>query len=663
MCGIVGIIDPALSTTEIWPILGQMNDVITHRGPDDDGFFVIDGIGLGMRRLSIIDLAGGKQPIYNEDGSIVIVFNGEIYNYRELTRQLQRRGHTFTTASDTEVIVHLYEELGEDCVHHLRGMFAFAVWDKRRRQLFIARDRLGIKPLYYTQVGKRLVFGSEIKSILQHPEVQARLNLEALGNFLSLKYVPAPQTMFTDILSLPPGHTLTCDSNGVMVRQYWDLSFTNNQNGHQREEVYAEQLEALLRESVKLRLRSDVPFGAFLSGGIDSSTVVALMSQFLDEPVKTFSVGFDTDGAEADELPYARLVAQQYQTDHHEILITSQDFIDLAEKVAWHLDQPIADQATVATYMVSKLASQHVKMVLTGEGGDELFAGYARYAGERLSPMFRYIPRPIRSLALAASERLPGLRRAKIALYALCQPDETSRFTNWFPLFNYDRKRAVLSGNLKLDDMATNHVFAQQLARTNAIEPLNRMLYVDTKLWLPDYLLLRGDKLSMANSLEARVPILDHKLVEFAASLPPNLKLRHLTRKYLLKKSSRTLLPAEIIDRKKQGFPIPITRWLRNEARPFVRDLLSPAAIKRRGLFDLDYVEKMLGEYESGFADHSNLLWGLVSIELWHRCFIDSSHLSKEVADPVIRVEQEKQRERENYENDKSAPGVDAAGE
>lgn len=650
MCGIAGIIDPTSSPAEIRLLLQRMTDVMIHRGPDDEGFFISDGIGLGMRRLSIIDLVGGKQPIHGEDGRIVVVFNGEIYNYRELTRQLRRRGHTFTTASDTEVIVHLYEELGEDCVHQLRGMFAFAVWDKSRRQLFVARDRLGIKPLYYTQVGKRLVFGSEIKSILQHPEVQARLNLEALSNFLSLKYVPAPQTFFADILSLPPGHTLTCNSNGVMVRQYWDLSFTNNDpNGHQREEVYAEQLEALLRESVELRLRSDVPFGAFLSGGIDSSTVVALMSQFLDEPVKTFSVGFDTDGEGTDELPYARLIARQYQTDHHEVFITARDFIDLAEKVAWHLDQPIADQATVATYMVSKLASQHVKMVLTGEGGDELFAGYARYAGEQLSPIFRHIPRPIRSLALATSDRLPGLHRPKIALYALCQLDETIRFTNWFPLFNHDRKRAVLSADLKqeLNCTAADHAFAQQLARTNATEPLNRMLYVDTKLWLPDYLLLRGDKLSMATSLEARVPILDHKLVEFAASLPPNLKLRLLTRKYLLKKVSRTLLPAEIIDRKKKGFPIPISKWLKNEARPFVRDLLSPATIRRRGLFDLGYVEKMLDEYESGFADHSHLLWGLISVELWHRCFIDSLHPGEGVADPVIRIQQEKQRERE----------------
>jgi asparagine synthase (glutamine-hydrolysing) len=623
-----------------------MLEDIRHRGPDDQGVHLDQGLAIGMRRLSIIDLAGGKQPIYNEDESIAIVFNGEIYNYLELTEKLRQCGHVFRTACDTEAIVHLYEELGEGCVHQLRGMFAFALWDKSRRKLFIARDRLGIKPLYYSQVGECLVFGSEIKSILRHPEVHACLDLEALSSFLSLKYVPAPHTMFADILSLPPGHTLTCDSNGVTVRQYWDLSFTNNHSGHHSENAYAEQLEMLLRESVKLRLQSDVPFGAFLSGGIDSSTIVALMSQFLDKPVKTFSVGFDMGGQGTDELPYARLVARQYQTDHHEIITTSRDFIDLAEQVAWHLDQPIADQATVATYMVSKLASQHVKMVLTGEGGDELFAGYARYSGERLSPLFRHIPRSVRSFALATSEHLPGLRRPKIALYALCQPDEVTRFAHWFPLFGPERKRAVLSADLAQElDGTADRTFAQQLAQTNATEPLNRMLYVDTKLWLPDYLLLRGDKLSMAASLEARVPILDHKLVEFAASLPPNLKLRHLTRKYLLRKTSRTLLPAEIIDRRKKGFPIPISKWLRNQAHPFMRDLLSPATVRRRGLFDADYVEEMLREFESGFANHAHLLWGLISIELWHRCFIDSPHRAAGCTDAVSRIEPEKQRE------------------
>jgi len=641
MCGIAGMIDPTLSPTEIWSVLQRMTAVMIHRGPDDEGFFISGGVGLGMRRLSIIDLVSGKQPLYNEDRSVVVVFNGEIYNYRGLTEELRRRGHVFTTASDTEVIVHLYEDFGEDCVHELRGMFAFAVWDTRNRRLFLARDRLGIKPLYHTQVGERLVFGSEIKAILQHPEVQARLNLEGLSNYLSLKYVPAPQTMFTDIFAVPPGHTLTCDQHGVTIRSYWDLSFANNQNVRESEEAYAEQLGGLLRESVRLRLMSDVPFGAFLSGGIDSRTIVALMSQFLDEPVKTFSVGFEGDGEEFSELPYARLVAKQYQADHHEIIFGPQDLIDLAEKVVWHLDQPIADVAALANYMVAELASRHVKMVLTGEGGDELFAGYARYAGERLSPLFQRIPGPAKSLALAVSDRIPGLRRPKIALYALCQSDEVTRLTNWFPLFNHEMKATLLSDALKreLNGASVDRVFAQHLARTDAADPLSRMLYVDTKLWLPDDLLARGDKMSMAASIEARVPLLDHKIVEFAASLPPHLKLRRLTRKYLLKEVSRAWLPARIIDRKKQGFPIPTSVWFRKEARSFVRDILSPAAIQRRGLFDLDYVEKLLDEHEAGFADHGALLWGLLSVELWHRLFIDSQPRAERAASSVVTVD------------------------
>jgi asparagine synthase (glutamine-hydrolysing) len=506
-------------------------------------------------------------------------------------------------------------------------MFAFAVWDAGRRTLFLARDRLGVKPLYYTQVGGRLVFGSEIKALLQYPAVRARLDLEGLNNFLSLKYVPAPQTMFAGILALPPGWLLACDRRGVSARPYWDLSFACDPGAPQPEQDYAERLEALLRESVRLELRSDVPFGAFLSGGIDSSTIVAIMSQFLDQPVKTFSVGFEGDGAKYSELPYARLVAERYHTEHHEVLVRGQHLVDLAEKVVWHLDQPIADEAALANYMVAELASRHVKMVLTGEGGDELFAGYARYAGERLSSLFRRMPACVRSLALAASPRLPGLRRPKIALYALCQPAEVTRFANWFPLLNGGMKSALLSVEMKrrLDGASADQVFASHLVRTDASDPLSRMLYVDTKLWLPDDLLARGDKTSMAASLEARVPLLDHKLVEFAASLPPHLKLKRFTRKYLLKKVSRAWLPPEIIDRKKKGFPIPMSVWFRKEARSFVRDALSDRTFRQRGLFSPVCVEQLLDEHDTGRADHGTLLWGLLGVELWHRLFIDRS--------------------------------------
>ena len=626
MCGICGFYEYKSQKPASQEALAEMLRVLHHRGPDDSGAHFDKDLALGMRRLSIIDLSGGQQPISNEDGTIVTVFNGEIYNYRELRDELESRGHTLATESDTEVIVHLYEDYGEGCPYYLRGMFGFAVWDSRQRRLFVVRDRLGIKPLYFTQAGGALIFASEIKAILQHPAVSVELNVEALSSYLSLKYVPAPQTIFKGISALPPGSTLTCDSNGVRIRRYWDLSFANHGNGHVREEQYAEQLEALLGECVKQHLMSDVPFGAFLSGGVDSSTIVALMSQFMSEPVKTYSVGFEGDGEAFSELPYARMVAKKFQTDHHEVIIRPSHLSELAEKVVWHLDQPLAEQATLANYMVAELAARDVKMVLTGEGGDELFAGYARYSGERFSPLFRTIPQPVKSLGLSLCSRLPGLRRQKLALFALSQSDEISRFINWFPLFNSEMKQSLMSSDLKgsLSGYGPDFVFAEHLSRTDAVEPLNRMLYVDTKLWLADLLLARGDKMSMAVSLEARVPLLDHKLVEFAAALPQDLKLRKFTRKYLLKKVGKAWLPPQILNRKKQGFPMPTSSWFRKEARPFVRDVLSPSAIKRRGLFHPPFVEKLMNEHESGFADHGALLWGLMNVELWQRIFMDS---------------------------------------
>ncbi|HET7037832.1 MAG TPA: asparagine synthase (glutamine-hydrolyzing) [Thermomicrobiaceae bacterium] len=626
MCGICGIYDyrdgqPAEPFT-----LRRMADAMRHRGPDDDGAFVDGGLGLGFRRLSIIDLAGGHQPMFNEDDSVVLVFNGEIYNYRELRDELLARGHAFQSNSDTEVIVHLYEEVGEACVERLRGMFGFALWDSRRRRLLLARDRLGIKPLYYTDFGGRLLFGSEIKAILEHPAVERRLDMDALGNFLALKYVPAPQTMFQGIRALEPGQFLVCDEDGVRLKRYWDLSF-QPQHPARREAEYAEELGALLRETVRMHLMSDVPFGAFLSGGLDSSTVVALMSEVLEQPVKTFAVVYEGEGAAYSEAPYARAVARRYGADHHEVTLTARDFMTQAERVIWHLDQPIADEAAVANFMVSRLAAEHVKMVLTGEGGDELFAGYARYSGERLSPLARRSPSVVRRAALAGARRLPGLRGPKLALYALAQPDEVRRFSSWFPLFNAERRAQLLTPECasSLDAGGPERVIAAALARADASEPLNRMLYVDSKLWLPDDLLARGDKTSMAASLEARVPLLDHKLVEFAAALPPSLKLHRLTRKYLLRKVAAPLLPPEIIERRKKGFAIPTSVWFRGEARDWVREILATDVLRQRGLFVPEYVASLLDEHERGFADHGQLIWGLLGVELWQRQYLDGT--------------------------------------
>ncbi len=626
MCGIAGILQLDRSRAAPAGVLEEMLRAIVHRGPDEDGRLVDDELAMGMRRLSIIDLQDGQQPIFDEQRRFGVVFNGEIYNYRELRTELEQRGHVFRTRSDTEVIVHLFEEHGSQCVDFLRGMFGLAVWDNQTRSLFLARDRLGIKPLYYTLQGDTLIFGSEIKAVLRHPGVTAQLDHRALGQYLSLKYVPAPRTMFEGILSLPPGHTLHARDGQCHIERYWNVSYAtegDDRSEDQRsEDDCRQQLADLLRESVGLRLRSDVPFGAFLSGGVDSSTIVALMAEQMSEPVKTFSVGFD-GGGEADELPYARQVAERFGCEHHTLVVTASDFLRDAEDVLWHLDQPIADQATVATHMVAKLARRHVKMVLTGEGGDELFAGYARYQGEQFAKWFRPLPSWARRGLRRVSRQLPGLRRAKIALNALTIRDEAERMANWFPMFTDETRAQVLRPEHHLSAGDTADVFAEHLKDCDAVSSLDRMLYVDSKLWLADYLLLRGDKLTMANSLEARVPLLDHRLVEFAAGLPEHYKLRGKTRKYLLKQVAAELIPDDIIHRKKQGFPIPIERWLRAEARPLMRDLLDSATFRDRGLFETAAVETLMGRHESSYADHSTELWGLMSLEMWLRKFVD----------------------------------------
>jgi asparagine synthase (glutamine-hydrolysing) len=625
MCGIVGVYEYGTQRPVPSALLVAMLHTIRHRGPDDENIYVDDDLALGMRRLSIIDIAGGRQPMANEDGTLWCVCNGEIYNFKALRDELESKGHRFATASDTEVVVHAYEQWGTAFLEKLRGMFGLAVWDSLQRRLVIARDRLGIKPIYYAADGARLIFASEIKSILRHPTIPATLDPTSLNYFLSLKYVPAPLTMFQNIRALPPGHMLQCDRDGIALSCYWDLPQHEPTSHRQTETEYADELESLLKESIRLHLVSDVPFGAFLSGGLDSSTVVALMTQVLDRPVKTFSVGFNGESQGFSELPYARQVASSCGTDHHELYINAQDFIEQVEKIVWHLDQPIADDACLANYMVAELAARQVKMVLTGEGGDELFAGYARYAGERLAPIFRTIPAPLKARALKWTKGFPGLRRPKLALNALCQNEEPERFVEWFSLFDQTSKHQLLSADFQDSVSGANvrDVFAAQLSRTNWPDAVSRMLYVDTKLWLADDLLARGDKMSMAASIEARVPLLDHKLVEFAARLPIGLKLKGFQRKYLLRKLSAKWLPSEIIRRKKKGFPIPISLWFRREARQFLHDHLSPESVRRRGLFDPGYTAKLLSEHDNGFADHGSRLWALLSVELWHQLFVE----------------------------------------
>jgi asparagine synthase (glutamine-hydrolysing) len=625
MCGIAGIYvsdGPAPSEEDV----AAMLDRIVHRGPDDRGTYRDGPLAFGNQRLSILDLPGGHQPITNEDGSVVVVFNGEIYNYRELAAHLRARGHVLRTDSDTEVLVHLYEEFGDGCVSELRGMFAFAIWDVKRRRLLLARDRIGIKPLYWTDDGRCLLFGSEIKALLRHRSVEARIDLDALAAFMLLRYVPAPGTMFDSVHSLPPGHLLVCDERGVKISRWWDLSFNRTSPGPSEAEARAELL-ALLESAVSSHMVSDVPYGAFLSGGLDSSLVVALMAMRLGQPVRTFAVGYRGEGAAFDEARYARMVADRYETDHHEVLIGAGDLVTNAQRLIWHLDQPIADDACLPNFMVALLARDHVKMTLTGEGGDELFGGYARYAVERLAPFSTRAPGAARATARRLALRRPGRSRRQIATYALAEAGESARFAMYTVLMHPELRAELSTGALSeaVGRVKPSEPFAEPLDRTDATDPLNRALYVDTQHWLPDYLLARGDKTSMAASLEARVPLLDHPLVEFAASLPAKLKINGLkmTRKYLLREVARDLLPAPVLSRPKKGFPVPMSVWLRGGARDFCRDLLEPNLVRRRGLFSPQVVTRLVDEHQSRTADHGSLLWGLMSLELWHRSFLD----------------------------------------
>jgi len=495
--------------------------------------------------------------------------------------------------------------------------------------LILGRNRIGIKPFYYAHSANQILFSSEIKSIVAYPGFERRVSTQALSDMLCLKYVPTPDTMFEGIKALQPGHILVCGADGeVEEKRYWDLDFENkSEYAGVSEADLVERLNDLLLECVESHLMSDVPFGAYLSGGIDSSLVVAMMSQFLDHPVNTYSVGY-ADSSES-ELPYAQMVAKKYGTDHHDVLVSGKDLVELAEPTIWHLDQPICDAPSLAMLKLSCFATQDVKMVLTGEGGDELFAGYARYAGEKAYPFFRHIPRGVRRTALWMMERVPGMRRPAVAMNALCQDDTVTRLTNWFALVNDDMRRALVADSFynSVSDFSGTMAYSRQLAGKEFTHQLDRMLYVDTKLWLVDDLLARGDKMTMAASLEGRVPLLDHKLVEFAASLPPNLKVKGLERKYLLKKVAEKWLPHELVYRKKKGFPMPLDEWFRGEARDFFRDHVNPQTIRNRGIFDVAGFEALFEEHDKGFRDHSSVLWTMLNLEVWYRKFVDPSSL------------------------------------
>jgi asparagine synthase (glutamine-hydrolysing) len=626
MCGIAGMIEPqsSMSRGERRDLIGRMCRAIEHRGPDDEGFHIDGGVALGMRRLSIIDLFTGHQPISNEDGSIWIVFNGEIYNFRELRDELIARGHSFQTGADTEVIVHLYEDHGEACVEKLRGMFAFAIWDSRAQKLFIARDRVGIKPLHYWQAGDTLIFGSEIKSILQHPHISREVNLEGISDYLSFNYVPDPATAFRGIHKLPPGHTLTFKDSRLTLRSYWDFSYPGSSASEiaRDESYYTERIRELITESVRLRLISDVPLGAFLSGGIDSSTVVATMARLMDRPVKTFSIGFSESSF--DELQFARATASHLGTDHHEFVVTP-DVCNLVEEIIWHHDEPFADVSSIPTYIVSKMAREHVTVVLSGDGGDELFAGYDRYMLDRKREVFERVPGFIRRNVLpVASDLLPRAAYGKNFLRHIAL-DPDARYIDSISYFNGGKKEGLLSSDFRraLGSYNSDEAFKLLYNAPSSKERIDRLLYLDSKTYLPGDILTKVDRMSMAHSIEARVPLLDHKLIEFVQTIPASLKLRGDVTKHILKQAVRGLIPDEIIDRPKQGFDVPIKKWLNSELRELLCDTLADSRTRQRGYFNRRAVEAILDEHSRGRRDNSRHLWGLLTLELWQRAFID----------------------------------------
>ncbi len=619
MCGICGIVkfhaDDAVSAG----LLEAMTDRISHRGPDDFGYFCEGRVGFGHRRLSIIDLGGGKQPIFNEDRSIVIVFNGEIYNYAELTAELIARGHVFKTRSDTESIVHAYEEYGDDCVTRLRGMFAFALWDRRKQRLLLARDRLGIKPLYYYHGRDSFVFASEIKSLLEAPGIPREVDETALSLYLSLRYVPGPRTMFKQIFKLQAGHLLVLDSSGFYVREYWDIKYNPAfSSGAQA----VGEFERLLEESVRLRLISEVPLGVFLSGGLDSSAILAVMSKIHDgERIKTFSVGYENaDGREDEnnEFHYARQAARTFGTEHHEFRLNAPDFCDLIPQLVWHLDEPLADPSYIPLYFIARHARQYITVVLSGEGADEVLAGYYIYRKMLAMEDLRHIP----GAAWIASRFAPMLPGSKYQNYLRMAGMPLSQRYRGISRGFYPALQARLMGRDGGLKEILNQVYDPYFQAVSHAQPLNRMLYVDAKVWLPDDLLLKADKMTMANALELRVPFLDHKLVEFAALLPVSMKQKSGIGKVLLRRIMEGVLPDSILHRPKKGFPVPMLTWLSGPLKQFARETLLATDSACRRYFDPGVLKEVVEGQETG-ADMQQEVWTLIILEFWHRTFIE----------------------------------------
>jgi asparagine synthase (glutamine-hydrolysing) len=632
MCGITGWANldsrtpPPAGAREL---LHSMCERMVHRGPDAEGLLVGNGVALGMRRLAIIDLVTGEQPVYNEDKSVAVVLNGEIYNYRQIREDLEKRGHSFRSQSDTEVLPHLYEEYADEMVQHLNGMFAFALWDSKRQRLLIARDRFGEKPLYWGVFDNTLLFASEPKVLLAHPAVKTSLNLQALRQYLSFDYVPAPLTIYQGINKLPAAHLLTLADGKIETRCYWTLSYKTKQPVPTEAEA-AEQLHELLADSVRLRLVSDVPLGVLLSGGVDSSTVAALAVQASSEAVKTFSISFAESSF--DESSYARAVAKFLGTDHHEERLSANLAANLVGEIGSWMDEPFSDPSLVPTYLLSRFTRKHVTVALGGDGGDELFAGYAMYRGHRWVENYLKIPKAVRS---GIVEPLIGLLPVKTRNLSFdykatrfitgAKYDPVARHHVWFGSFNPAEQETLLTPAVLHNTDADIYQDARRmLAECDSADVVEQMQSLDTRLYLAEDILTKVDRASMAVSLEVRAPFLDPRVAEFAAGLPPSYKLQGRKTKYVLKRAIEADLPPFVTRRGKKGFGVPVAEWLKNRLRPLARDLLSPDRVRRAGVFNPEYVTRLQDEHERGVANHRKLLWTLLMFELWHESFIET---------------------------------------
>jgi len=625
MCGICGEIT-SLSRKINRGTLSAMLGVLHHRGPDDEGVYINAGIGLGHKRLSIIDLQTGHQPIGNEDETLQIVFNGEIYNFQDLKVILESKGHQFKTKTDTEVILHMYEEYGTSCVTHLRGMFAFAIWNEKKKELFCARDRVGKKPLYYTFINDSFIFASEIKALLQYPGIQKKVSVEAIDYFLTYNYIPPPTTIFQGVYALMPAHYMRITHNKIVeINSYWDIDFSKKLNISFTEAQH--MLRQKLKEAVKLRMISDVPLGAFLSGGIDSSIVVALMSELSTEPVKTFSIGFEEESFS--ELSYARLVAERYGTDHHEFIVKS-NAIEILPKLVWHYDQPYGDSSALPSYYVARETRKFVAVALNGDGGDESFAGYLRHkAGMISESCYHVVPQwfwhRLYKLMPTVSKQKNILRYLKRFAEAAGE-NPARRNVLWHCLFR-DELRARIYSKQMLHDIASINTFAlleDIFTRTQTNYLLDRILYTDIKTYLPGDLLVKMDIATMIHSLEARSPFLDHELMGWTAQLPVSFKMNYFNGKYILKKAFKSYLPKPIIKRQKMGFGVPLEAWFRQKPlNTYLKDHVLSMKSKQRGYFKHEVIKKLIDEHEHGAYDHGYRLWALLILEIWHRLFID----------------------------------------